>query len=197
MGKVVQPKPVAIEPGRTRRGERRPIRLRGYATPGTGRGAEVKLLDLSYEGCGIETDIPLLPGQKVQLSVMRRVAIEAEVRWCADGKAGLVFAKEEDRDKRYWPRKHDRTPIEAEVMMRRLGKLRYRVRVYDVSPSGCRVELVDKPKVDEKVMIKFDGLEAMHCEVCWVSGPSAGLNFEHKIHPAVFGLLLHRMGKAA
>lgn len=197
MAKVLQSKPVATAQGPNRRAERRPIRLCGYAVPGHGRGAEVKLLDLSYEGCGIETDIPLVPGQTVQLSVMRRSAIEAEVRWCADGKAGLVFAKEEDRDKRYWPRNYDRTPIEAEVMMRRLGKLRYRVRVYDVSPSGCRVELVDQPKVDEKVMIKFDGLEAMHCEVCWVSGPSAGLNFENKIHPAVFGLLLHRLGNAA
>ena len=189
--------PLAAVPGEGRavvaRGERRGIRLQAFVVPANGRGAEALLLDLSYEGCRIQSDVPLAAGDTVQLSVMRRGGIEAQVRWAEHGKAGLVFAKNEPKDKRYWPRRHERTPLEAEVSMRRLGKLNYKVRVYDISPSGCRVELVDKPQLDEKVMIKFDGLEALHCEVCWVTGHSAGLNFEKSIHPAVFSLLLERL----
>jgi hypothetical protein len=176
------------------RGDRRAIRLRAFLVPEGRRGEEVVLLDLSYEGCGIETGLQLAAGDKVELSVMSRGAIEAEVRWARKGKAGLVFAVQGPATGRYWPRRHDRTPIETWASMRRLGKLNYKVRVYDLSPSGCRVELVDKPRLDEKVMIKFEGLEAMHCEVCWVRGNFAGLNFERAMHPAVFDLLLDRLG---
>lgn len=176
------------------RRERPAVRLGGFLVPQGRRGAEVRLLDLSYEGCGVETDLDLKAGDTVELSVMSRGAIEAEVRWCRRGKAGLVFDRLEPRDKRYWPRRHDRTPVEAEVTMRRLGKLNYKVRAYDISPSGCRVELIDKPQLYEKVMIKLEGLEAMHSEVCWVRGNVAGLSFERTIHPAVFDLLLERLG---
>ena len=41
--------------------------------------------------------------------------------------------------------------------------------------------------------IKFEGLEAMDAEVCWVQGFQAGLRFERPIHPAVFDLLLARL----
>lgn len=167
--------------------------MRGFLVPEGGRGEEVLLLDLSYEGCGIETDLKLAPGDRVELSVMSRGAIEAEVRWSADGKAGLVFVNLEPAESRYWPRRHDRTPLEAEVTMRRLGRASHKVRVYDISPSGCRVEFVDKPLLDEKVMIKLNGLDSIRSEVCWVSRNFAGLSFERAIYPGVFDLLLERL----
>lgn len=176
------------------REERRPVRLLGFLVPAGRRGDEVTLLDLSYEGCSVETDLELTAGDKVELSVMSRGAIEAEVRWFANGKAGLVFANKEAPEKRYWPRRHDRRPVEAQVAMRRLGKGSHRVRVYDISPSGCRVEFIDKPQLDENVVIRFDGLEGMHSEVCWTSPNCAGLRFERAIHPAVFDLLVDRLG---
>jgi hypothetical protein len=77
--------------------------------------------------------------------------------------------------------------------MRRLGKHTFRVQVFDVSPAGCKLELVDKPRIDEHVLVKFDGLEALEAEVCWIEGNYAGLRFEKSIHPAVFELLLERI----
>ena len=77
--------------------------------------------------------------------------------------------------------------------MRRLGKLNYRVHVFDLSPDGCKVELIDRPQIEEKVMIKFHGLEVLEAETCWVEGVTAGLKFVRAIHPAVFDLLVARL----
>jgi hypothetical protein len=175
------------------RRERRPVSLRGYAVREDGSNVEVLLLDLSYEGCGIETPAELAAGEKIKLSVMQRGAIDAEVRWCRGGRAGLVFKAEEPVAKQHWPRRHSRTPLTAEVSMRRLGNSNFRVRIYDLSPSGCRLELVDRPRVEEHVLVKFEGLETLEAEVCWIEGPTAGLRFERMIHPAVFDLLMARL----
>lgn len=175
------------------RRERRPVSLRGFALREDGSTAEILLLDLSYEGCGIETALDFAPGESLRLSILRRGAIEAKVRWCKNGKAGLVFESEAPAEKQYWPRRFERTVLTAEVSMRRLGKNTFRVQVFDASPDGCKLELVDKPRVEEHVLVKFDGLEALEAEVCWIEGNQAGLRFEKSIHPAVFDLLLERI----
>jgi hypothetical protein len=179
---------------RVERRERRPVSLRGFVIREDETNVEILLLDLSYEGCGIETPVDLSAGESVKLSVMRRGAIEARVLWCRDGRAGLIFAPEDTTQREYCPRGADRTKLTAEVSLRRLGKLNYRVTVYDISPTGCKVELVDKPRLEEHVLIKFVGLESLEAEVCWIEGPCAGLRFEKPIHPAVFDLLLSRLG---
>jgi hypothetical protein len=69
----------------------------------------------------------------------------------------------------------------------------YGVRVVDLSPEGCKVELVERPRGGERMTIKFEGLEAMDAEVCWVDGFQAGLRFERPIHRAVFELLMTRL----
>jgi hypothetical protein len=169
------------------------VSLRAFAVRQDGSTVEVLLLDLSYDGCGIETPVPLGDGEPLRLSVLRRGAIRACVRWCRNGKAGLVFEAEQLPQKQHRPRSFDRKPTEAEIFMRRLGKLNYRVRVFDLSPSGCKVELVDQPRPEEHVLVKFESLETLEAEVCWIEGSCAGLRFEKPIHPAVFALLLQRL----
>jgi hypothetical protein len=175
------------------RRERRSVTLRGFADRENGSTVEVRLLDLSYEGCGIECPIELDAGEALKLTVMRRGVIETRVRWYQDGRAGLVFESNDAAQKRYCPRRFERAPLTAEVSMRRLGKLNYRVHVFDISPEGCKVELVDCPQLQERVLIKLDGIEALQAEVCWVEGTCAGLKFDRSIHPAVFDLLLERL----
>lgn len=180
------------------RRERRPVSMRAFGVRADGATIEVLILDLSYEGCGIETPVELESGESLKLSVLRLGVIEARVRWCQDGKAGLVFdAVETPPENEHWPRRFDRASLTAEVSLRRLGKLNYRVRVFDISPEGCKVELVDKPRLEEHVLVKFEGLEALESEVCWLEGMTAGLRFEKPIHPAVFALLLERLKRAA
>jgi hypothetical protein len=175
------------------RRERRPVAMVGYALRDDGSSVEVMVLDLSYEGCGVETPVPLKPGEPLKLSVLRRGAIQCQVRWYADRKAGLVFDPQPTAVPQKHPRKSQRVSIDAEVTMRRLGKINYRVRLFDASPEGCKVELVEKPRIGEHLLVKMPALECLDSEVCWMDGFTAGLRFEKAIHPAVFDLLLERL----
>jgi hypothetical protein len=174
------------------RNKRRQVSLGGFVALADGTTREVTLLDLSYDGCGIEVALDLSPGQEVKLSVPGRGAIEAHVRWYANGKAGLVFAPEVAKPQ--VKRKTERLELTAEVKLRRVGGAAYRVSVFDLSPLGCRAEVIEQPRQGEIMLIKFDGLEGLEAEARWVEGHRAGLLFEKPIHPAVFDLLLTRLG---
>jgi hypothetical protein len=176
------------------RSERRPVNLTGFLALADGSTSEITVLDMSYEGCRIATVVELAAGQPVKLAVLRRGAIVADVRWAEDGQAGLVFAAEAEAAREHWPRRSERLDLTAEVTLRRPGKQNYRVRAYDVSPEGCKVELIDRPEVAEQLWIKFDGLEALQARVCWIESSRAGLEFDRPIHAAVFDLLLARLG---
>ena len=175
------------------RPERRPVSMHGHALLPDGSTHSIQLLDLSYEGCAIATDLALAAGDNLKLSVLRRGAIDATVRWCADGKAGLAFTPPEPEARAHWPRRSERISLSADVTLRRRGMTSFRVTVSDISPEGCKVELVERPSVDEHVLLKFDGIEALDSEVCWVEGFTAGLKFERPIHPAVFDLMVARL----
>jgi hypothetical protein len=175
------------------RHERRQVSLRALAIRADGSTADILLLDLSYEGCGIETPVEFEAGEAIKLSVMSRGVIDAHVRWYENGRAGLVFDPEKSSEKNQRPRRSDRISLTADVSLRRLGQSNYRVRVSDLSTDGCRVDLVERPRVDEHVLVKFEGLEALDAQVCWVGDFVAGLRFERPMHPAVFELLLERL----
>ena len=172
---------------------RRHVRMHGYIVLGDATHHKIHLLDLSYEGCGIETEAELKPGEAVKLSVLRRGAIDAVVRWARDGKAGLAFVPEAAEAKKHWPRRSERISLDAHVSLRRVGRANFRVTVTDASPDGCKVELVERPSMGERVLVKFDGLEPLEADVCWVAGFTAGLMFQKPIHPAVFELLAERL----
>jgi len=175
------------------RAERRSVRMAGHVMLDGGITHEITVTDLSYEGCGIETAAPVAPGQALKLSVHNRGAIDAVVRWVRDGKAGLAFTPPEAEAKKHWPRRSDRISLTGDVTLRRIGKSNFRVTVNDASPEGCKIELVERPSVDERVLIKFDGLESLEAAVCWVDGHTAGLKYERPMHPAVFDLLVARL----
>lgn len=193
MTKPMHPTAFELAEGPVKRRERRSVSMRGYIALENGTTAEAYLLDLSYEGCGIETTVELTPGQEIKLSVLRRGAINAVVRWSSDRKAGLVFKSDKAAKKQQQPRVTARSSVAAEVMLRRLGKINYRVRLFDLSPEGCKVELIERPREGEHVMLKFEGFEVMDAEVCWVDDFIAGLRFEKPFHPAVFELLIERL----
>ena len=174
-------------------GERRQVSLRALAIRQDDSTAEIVLLDLSYEGCGIETAVDFRPGEAIKLSVLHRGVIDAHVRWCDKGRAGLTFAPEKDAPKKHRPRQNERVSITADVSLRRLGQSNYRVKVNDLSPEGCKIELVERPRIKEHMLVKFDGLEVLDAEVCWIDNYVAGLRFERPMHPAVFDLLLQRL----
>jgi hypothetical protein len=72
------------------RPERRPVSLRGFAL-GPNRDSNIAVADLSYTGCQLSSDDPFKVGEVVELRVIKRGAIKAEIRWSTGGRAGALF----------------------------------------------------------------------------------------------------------
>ena len=79
-----------------------------------------------------------------------------------------------------------RLKLSAEAGIRRAGVRGYRVRVFDASPEGCKIEFVERPGVGERIWVKFDGLQALEGTVRWIAGHIGGVRFELPLHKAVF-----------
>lgn len=174
------------------REDRRLVELSGYLIRSNKVIVDVKVLDLSYDGCAIATLVPLIVGEKVKLSVLGRGAVKAVVRWYNGRKAGLLF-EVGPVQRQHWPRKAERTEVNAEVSLRRLSRLSYRVAALDVTRFGCKCEFVERPTIYEHVWIKFDALESIEATVCWIEGSRAGMMYKSPLHPAVFDMLLSRL----
>jgi hypothetical protein len=174
---------------------RRPVTLRAQATRADGSMFDAILTDLSYEGCGLQSGSPLRVGEAVRLTVQHGGTIRATVRWALGDKAGLLFLAEPspDAEPAKVERRHERISIAAEIGLRRPGKLSFRVRLFDLSPAGCKAEFVERPELDEQLWVKFDRMDAIDASVCWIAGSRIGIRFSRPIHPAVFDLLLARL----
>jgi len=172
---------------------RRVVEANCYILRGDGGYAPVELRNLSYDGCCVASAEHYRTGEKLSLSVGKRGQIAAEVRWAKDGEVGLRFIPLIE-ERAPVERKQKRRKIRCEVGLRKLGHGVYRVDVRDLSPSGCKVTLVERPRQEDRMLIKFDGLDALDCRVRWVDGYEAGLEFDRPIHGAVFDLLLTRLG---
>ena len=175
--------------------ERRPVRLSATARRGDGSVVELVVVDFSHDGCGVLCRTELRAGETLDLGVLDRGSAEAVVRWSTNGKAGLAFTSQHHPDRARVNRNYERVPVEAEVALRRAGKLHFRVRLFDLCPNGCKAEFVDRPDVGEQVWIKFDGMEALEAHVRWIAGSMAGLKFARPIYAAVFDMLLVRLGR--
>jgi hypothetical protein len=173
-----------------RRG-RRSVEMRAYGVRMNDEIVDMRVLDLCYDGCRVETETRLELGEEVRLSVLGRGGLKARVRWCDGRNAGLLF--DMNVPKKIWPRRINRTPVTAEIFVRGLGKRGHRATAYDASPLGCKCEFLERPRIGDRVWVKFDGLEAIESKVCWLENSTMGLSFSRPIHPAVFELLLARV----
>jgi hypothetical protein len=175
------------------RDHRNLVELRGYGVRGNSEIIDLRVFDLSYDGCGIESPARLIPGEEIKISVLGRGATNATVKWTDGRKAGLTFEAEPRKQS---PRKSERIELTGEAFLRRPGKHGFRVRVFDLSPFGCKCEFVDRPSIEERVWLKFDGLEALESDVCWVEGSTLGVEFSKPLHSAVFNMLVDRQPAA-
>lgn len=152
---------------------------------------DFRITNLSYGGCRLETDAPLVRGETIKLCVQRRGNIDGTVCWRRGQAFGLSFKVEKPKPV-MWPRKAPRHSFDAVVMVRRAGCRSQVIDAKDVSLHGCCLQLADVPKVDEVMWVKLPRLEALESTVCWVKGFDCGLKFKTAIYPAVFELLLER-----
>ena len=97
-----------------------------------------------------------------------------------------------ERGRRAERRTSARFVLTAEITLWRPGKPKYCAQVEDLSLEGCKTTFVDRPRANERALVKFERLEALSSTIQLVSGDTAGVKFDHPLHPAVFDLLLAR-----
>lgn len=61
-----------------------------------GTNAQVKLTNLSDEGCRIDSERDFLIGERLRIAIPRMGQIKAQVRWALPGAAGARFLAESD-----------------------------------------------------------------------------------------------------
>ena len=184
---------MAFEHPLLKRRDRKSVQMRAYAVRADNQIIDVRVRDLCYEGCSLETETPLVPGEKITLSVLGRGAIKASVKWYKHRLAGIQFAIP-PASRKHRPRDDARISLSAGVMLRRSARPAFNVEVFEASRSGCSCEFIERPAIGERLWIKFDGLEALEASVCWVEGARQGLKFATPMHPAVFELVITRLG---
>jgi hypothetical protein len=79
------------EPGHIKRAPRVDTNINAALTDSDGSRMEVVVLDISREGCRLETDGTLTIGEKIELHVPRYGSFPAQIRWALGHEAGAVF----------------------------------------------------------------------------------------------------------
>jgi hypothetical protein len=92
-------------------------------------------------------------------------------------------------------RRSARVGLTAEVILRRPGKSNYRVRVFDASATGCKLEFIERPDLGESLWVKFEGMELLEARVRWTEGFTAGVEFQKPLYPAVFEMLVKKLSQ--
>ena len=76
------------------RKDRNPVEIDAIVQRDDGSRAEVRLSDLTDEGCRIETDDHFRIGEQLQIAIPRLGQLSAQVRWALPGSAGARFLAE-------------------------------------------------------------------------------------------------------
>jgi hypothetical protein len=76
------------------RKDRNPVEIDAVVQRDDGSRAEVRLSDLTDEGCRIETDDHFRIGEQLQIAIPRLGQLSAQVRWSLPGSAGARFLAE-------------------------------------------------------------------------------------------------------
>lgn len=170
---------------------RRKVELKGVGLLSDGTCFSFSVIDMSYDGCSIEAEIALFPGVKFQMSVLGfRGAVNAMVRWHRDGRSGIEFCAEQSPHREQTPRAHERRKIAGSASLRRMGRKEYQTRLFDLTPNGCKVEFIERPRPGELLWVKLNGLSNLEAAVRWVDGFYGGVEFVRPLHEAIFDSLV-------
>lgn len=79
------------EPGQIKRAPRVDTRFNAALIDSDGNSIPVVVIDISREGCRLETEDTLKIGEKVELQVPKYGNFPAQIRWALGKEAGAVF----------------------------------------------------------------------------------------------------------
>lgn len=77
--------------GWIKRNDRRTVEIATHAVLSDGSTVDVRVTNISYDGCRIETGRTLPIGEGLRLALPKLGEIEAQVRWSLLGEAGIQF----------------------------------------------------------------------------------------------------------
>lgn len=100
-------------------------------------------------------------------------------------------------DPRIERRQVNRRTVSSEVLVRRVGGFSFEVALKDISPNGCRVEMLEPCEAGDSAITRFSQLEPLGCRICWTQGTTTGMQFATTMHPAVFDMLMGRLSRSA
>ena len=91
-----------------------------------------------------------------------------------------------------------RAPLEAAISVRERGGHKLPATLLDLSCGGCRIKGAFLTRgTDEDVWVRIPGLESLPTRVRWAADGTSGLQFDRKLHPAVFQRLAGVLGGGA
>ena len=79
------------EPGHIKRPPRVDTRIETFLTDSDGNRISVVVMDISQDGCRMETSAMLRIGEKVKIEVPKYGSFAAQIRWALGNEAGAVF----------------------------------------------------------------------------------------------------------
>jgi hypothetical protein len=79
------------EPGHIKRAARVDTRIDTFLTDSDGNRIPVVVIDISRDGCRMETSAMLRISEKVQIEVPKYGTFAAQIRWALGNEAGAIF----------------------------------------------------------------------------------------------------------
>ena len=79
------------EPGHIKRAARVDTRIETFLTDSDGNRIPVVVIDISRDGCRMETSAMLRISEKVQIEVPKYGTFAAQIRWALGNEAGAIF----------------------------------------------------------------------------------------------------------
>ena len=80
------------------RKDRQPVAVEATVHEDDGTATDVRLTDISEEGCRIEGDRDFRIGQRVQIAIPEVGRVSAQIRWALMGSAGAKFVDDSAED---------------------------------------------------------------------------------------------------
>jgi len=80
------------------------------------------------------------------------------------------------------------------ILLKRLGRPDAHLHLQDISAGGFQIFHTESMQPNDHVVTRLPGLEPIGATVAWAEEGRAGLRFDRALHPAVFELLLTRIG---
>ena len=90
-----------------------------------------------------------------------------------------------------------RLTVAGEIHMRKSGYSKMAVELIDISPTGCRMELVEKVAAGETIWVTLPGLQTIEARVAWCRDWIAGVSFGGTVHPAIIERIAAQLQRSA